>query len=243
MLGGQSKQYRTMYENFIEVAREHLFFRPMTVKEEDILISGTVNAHKGSTPRLNPEQQHLTCFTGGMLAIAGKIFNRPEDFTDGAKLTDGCVWAYRNTLSGIMPETFTAVPCEDRTHCPWDSKKWFHVIDPDADEDVIRDRIKMKKLSPGFVHITDGRYLLRYVFPAFSYFKNGNPLSPSKFPTNQPQQTRSHRIRLHPLPHNRQHLLDRCRLGHVQSHPSALHHAPRPLRHRQCPRCRPRAGR
>ena len=168
MLGGQSKQTRTMYENFIEVAREHLFFRPMTVKEEDILISGTVNAYKGSEPRLNPEQQHLTCFTGGMLAIAGKIFDRPEDFTDGAKLTDGCVWAYRNTLSGIMPETFTAVPCEDRTNCPWSSKKWFQAIDPDADDESIRAKIKQKKLSPGFVHITDGRYLLRYVFPTFS---------------------------------------------------------------------------
>ena len=164
MLGGQSKQTRTMYENFIEVAREHLFFRPMTVKEEDILISGTVNAFKGGEPLLKAEQQHLTCFAGGMLAIAGKIFNRPEDLADGARLTDGCVWAYRNTISGIMPETFTAVPCEDRKHCPWSSKKWFEAIDPDADDATIRARIKEKKLSPGFVHITDGRYLLRYVF-------------------------------------------------------------------------------
>ncbi|TVY43218.1 Endoplasmic reticulum mannosyl-oligosaccharide 1,2-alpha-mannosidase [Lachnellula subtilissima] len=161
MLGGQSKQPRTMYENFIEVAREHLFFRPMTVKEEDILISGTVDAFKGEEPRLKAEQQHLTCFAGGMLAIAGKIFNRPEDLADGARLTDGCVWAYRNTISGIMPETFTAVPCEDKKNCPWSSKKWFEAIDPDADDATIRARIKEKKLSPGFVHITDGRYLLR----------------------------------------------------------------------------------
>ncbi|TVY62810.1 putative mannosyl-oligosaccharide alpha-1,2-mannosidase 1B [Lachnellula suecica] len=161
MLGGASKQYRTMYEKFVEVAKEHLFFRPMTVKEEDILIAGSVNRVAGSKPRLNPELQHLTCFTGGMLAMAGKIFNRPKDFEDGAKLADGCVWAYRNTLSGIMPETFKAVPCEDRNACPWDSKKWFKAIDANANDEVIRDWIKHYKLSPGFAQISDGRYLLR----------------------------------------------------------------------------------
>lgn len=165
MLGGQAKQTRSMYEKFIDVAQEHLFFRPMTVHEEDILIAGSVHSYKGNKPQLNPEQQHLTCFAGGMLAIAGKIFDRPEDLADGVRLTDGCVWAYRNTLSGIMPETFTAVPCEDRTVCPWDSKKWFKAIDTEADDDAIRDRIKQYKLAPGFVKITDGRYLLRYVFP------------------------------------------------------------------------------
>lgn len=172
-----------MYENFIEVAREHLFFRPMTVKEEDILISGTVNAFRGSKPSLKAEQQHLTCFAGGMLAIAGKIFDRPEDLADGARLTDGCVWAYRNTISGIMPETFTAVPCEDRKHCPWNIKKWFDAIDPNADEDQIRELIKKKKLSPGFVHITDGRYLLRYVLVLQSPNISTN-ISPDQKPSN-----------------------------------------------------------
>src|SRR6187402_1052864 len=102
LLGGQMKQYRTMYERFIPVAKEYLFFRPMNVGDEDILISGAVNLALGGEPRHTPELQHLTCFTGGMLAIAGKIFNRPEDVVDGGKLTDGCVWAYRNTVTGIM---------------------------------------------------------------------------------------------------------------------------------------------
>ena len=115
MLGGQSKSYRTMYERFVEVAKKHLFFRPMTIGEKDILISGSVNMYPGGEPRLSPDLQHLTCFTGGMLAIAGKIFNRPDDFEDGRRLADGCVWAYSNTITGIMPETFTAVPCPNRT--------------------------------------------------------------------------------------------------------------------------------
>lgn len=161
MLGGKSSMYRTMYEKFVFVAKKHLFFRPMTVKEEDILISGSVNAIRGKKPRLDPQLEHLTCFTGGMLAIAGKIFNRPDDVADGSRLADGCVWAYRNTLSGIMPETFTAVPCSDRSKCPWDTKKWFEAINNSADEDSIREHIKTNKLAPGFTKISDGRYLLR----------------------------------------------------------------------------------
>lgn len=162
MLGGQVASYRTMYEKFIKVARKHLFFRPMTVGDEDILIAGTVNMVEGGTPRLTPELQHLTCFAGGMLAIAGKIFNRPEDVVDGGKLADGCVWAYRNTITGIMPETLTAVPCDDRSSCPWDSKKWYDAVSKSGEESAVKEIISKDMLSPGFARVGDARYLLRF---------------------------------------------------------------------------------
>lgn len=150
-----------MYENFVEVAKEHLFFRPMTIGDKDILISGTADLAPGDTPKLNAELQHLTCFTGGMLAIAGKIFNRADDFDVGRKLADGCVWAYTNTVTGIMPETFTAVKCANRSSCAWNEKAWWNAIDPNADEEEIRQKIRDERLSPGFVGIQDERYLLR----------------------------------------------------------------------------------
>ncbi|KAE8447889.1 hypothetical protein EG329_010118 [Mollisiaceae sp. DMI_Dod_QoI] len=161
LLGGTNKSYRIMYEKFVEVAKKYLFFRPMTVGDEDILISGTVNIQGGNPPRLTPELQHLTCFTGGMLAIAGRIFNRPKDVEDGAKLADGCIWAYKNTITGIMPESFNAVPCENRTSCTWDTQKWYNAIDRYAEENDIRERIVINRLSPGFAAIGDSRYLLR----------------------------------------------------------------------------------
>jgi len=169
-----------MYEKFIVVAKEHLLFRPMTVTDEDILIFGTVNMAEGGTPRHTPELQHLACFTGGMLAIAGKIFNRPEDVQDGAKLTDGCVWAYKNTVTGIMPETLTTVPCENRTSCKWDTKKWYRAVDSIADEEGIRELIVMNKLSPGFAHVQDARYLLRYGFLRRFTFQDANELADQK---------------------------------------------------------------
>lgn len=172
LLGGQMQSYRKMYESFIEVAKEYLFFRPMTVGDEDILISGAVNVQAGNPPRHTPELQHLTCFTGGMLAIAGKIFNRPEDVEDGAKLANGCVWAYRNTITGIMPETFTAVPCKNRTSCTWDTQAWHKAVF-DGEEATAKERIEANKLSPGFASVQDARYLLRYAIQhSFRYTTN-----------------------------------------------------------------------
>ncbi|KUJ17573.1 putative endoplasmic reticulum mannosyl-oligosaccharide 1,2-alpha-mannosidase [Mollisia scopiformis] len=161
LLGGTMRSYRTMYEKFVEVAKKYLFFRPMTVTEEDILISGAVSVQGDNLPRRTAELQHLTCFSGGMLAIAGKVFNRPADVDDGAKLADGCVWAYKNTVTGIMPETLTAVACENKTSCKWDTKKWYNAIDRYAEEEIIRERIMTNKLSPGFASVQDARYLLR----------------------------------------------------------------------------------
>jgi mannosyl-oligosaccharide alpha-1,2-mannosidase len=161
LLGGKLNSYRTMYEKFIEVAKKKLFFRPMTVGDEDILLSGNLD-FSGEISTFYPVQQHLTCFTGGMLAIAGRIFNRPQDIEVGARLTDGCVWAYKNTPTGIMPETFTAVDCGNNTACTWDTAKWRKASNPfAADEASLTLQIEAQKLSPGFAQVGDARYLLR----------------------------------------------------------------------------------
>jgi mannosyl-oligosaccharide alpha-1,2-mannosidase len=161
LLGGRSKAYKSMYENFIDVAKEYLFFRPMTVDERDILISGAVAVNRGEKPSLIPELQHLTCFAGGMLAIAGKIFSRADDVEAGRKLTDGCIWAYENTPTGIMPETILAVPCKNKTSCRWSTEAWWDSIEPGANEIRMRQMIRDQRLTPGFAGIQDGRYLLR----------------------------------------------------------------------------------
>lgn len=215
LLGGRLPQYRTMYEMFVEAAKEHLFFRPMTVEDRDILISGTANVAMGKKPELEPELQHLTCFTGGMLAIAGKIFNRPEDVEIGGKLTDGCIWAYENTPTGIMPEAIVTVPCANKTECSWDTKTWWEAVARNQDEHTIREIVQNQKLAPGFAKIVDGRYLLRYVpTPSTLFLKSkfkGGVLTTQK-------QARSNRISLHHVPHHRRVLLDGKRLEDVQIH-------------------------
>jgi mannosyl-oligosaccharide alpha-1,2-mannosidase len=162
MIGGQLQQGRKLYESFVEVAKKHLFYRPMSKNNEDLLLSGTVRKAMGEEGSLETEMQHLTCFIGGVLALAGKTFKRDEDVKDGARLARGCVWAYKNTATGIMPETFTAVACKDRSKCSWNETEWRDAVSPGAPTEEIQSKIDDGRLPKGFSRIQDRRYLLRY---------------------------------------------------------------------------------
>ncbi|GIZ38204.1 hypothetical protein CKM354_000162700 [Cercospora kikuchii] len=135
LLGGRLDQYRTMYLDSMEPTIEKLVFRPMTPENLDILISGELTIAKNYTTEEwyethIPKAEHLTCFTGGMLAMGGKIFNKPEHVEIGRKLTDGCIWSYNSTASGIMPESFVASACASKTDCQWNETLWHEKLDP-----------------------------------------------------------------------------------------------------------------
>jgi mannosyl-oligosaccharide alpha-1,2-mannosidase len=101
----------------MDVATSHLLFRPRVPTQADILFSANYHATSGR----DQECQHLTCFVGGMYLLGGRLFSNETHIDIGKKLTDGCVWAYKNSPHGIMPEIFemTACPtfdaCEDNT--------------------------------------------------------------------------------------------------------------------------------
>jgi mannosyl-oligosaccharide alpha-1,2-mannosidase len=134
LLGGQIEKYRSMYEQSMDVVKKHLLFRPMLPKGEDILFSGKLNVPSNiddtKTGDLTAENAHLTCFAGGMFGMGSKLFDRPDDLEIAKKLTEGCVWSYSMTPTGIMPETFEVAPCEDRTDCAWNETAYWEYIDP-----------------------------------------------------------------------------------------------------------------
>lgn len=137
LLGGQVEKYKTMYNKVADAATKYLLFRPMIPDDLDILMSGIVRAGKnfdGETEKgdFTAEGSHLTCFAGGMFALGSKIFGR-ADIDLASKLTDGCVWAYNVTNSGIMPENFYTIPCSDPTNCKWNQTLYEFVIDPRED--------------------------------------------------------------------------------------------------------------
>jgi mannosyl-oligosaccharide alpha-1,2-mannosidase len=172
MLGGLAPQYRDMYEGFIEAAKKYLFFQPLTPDDRDALLSGTATAASSTDkPILNPEGQHLTCFVGGMIGLASKIFDRPQDLDTAKKLVEGCIWAYETTPTGIMPEIFRTVPCLS-DNCSWTKEEWYAGIvrqAPSVDSSLpqlhINERaeqiIKTTLLPPGFTLVRDTRYILR----------------------------------------------------------------------------------
>ncbi|KAL6852394.1 hypothetical protein ACO1O0_006938 [Amphichorda felina] len=170
LTGGQLPVYQTMYQKAMDVAPKYNFFRPMTPNNEDILISGQAHVKKEdgkSRVEVEYQGQHLVCFIGGMLAVGGKLFSRPQDIELATKLTDGCVYAYKAFPHGIMPESMYMAPCNPDTDCSWDERRWKeHVLKANdkgadatmADAEAI---VRNEHLPKGFTRVNDRRYLLR----------------------------------------------------------------------------------
>ncbi|KAK7749925.1 hypothetical protein SLS53_000507 [Cytospora paraplurivora] len=181
VLGGVFDQPKKMYEKFIGVAKKHLMRRALNADNIPIVISGDVKVKVFQDENLNkrvhvPRGQHLTCFVGGMVGLASKIFRRPAEMDLAMQLTDGCVWAYNNTATGIMPEIFGFAPCggiEDSQtgpDCMYSDLKWRtairdHYSGPKAPlnpmSNDLDQLIKGRKLRPGFVELNDKKYVLR----------------------------------------------------------------------------------
>ncbi|KAF2667621.1 mannosyl-oligosaccharide 1,2-alpha-mannosidase IC [Microthyrium microscopicum] len=134
LLGGQEPQYARLYEHAMDTAITHMLFRPQLPDQADILISGV--AHAGAA-REN-SGQHLSCFAGGMFLLGGRLFSNNTHIDVGTKLTNGCVWAYRHSPIGIMPERFSMNACPTLEPCDWDPHQ-----------------------QSAFTNIGDGKYALR----------------------------------------------------------------------------------
>jgi mannosyl-oligosaccharide alpha-1,2-mannosidase len=122
LLGGL-EQYQKMYTKVSAATRKHLVFQPMVKDGRDIRFTAatSVTPGKGTDIKdLEYEGTHLTCFVGGMFALGAKAFGIEGDLELAAKLTDGCVWAYEVTQTGIMPERFRLLPCQKGSACEWD---------------------------------------------------------------------------------------------------------------------------
>lgn len=144
LLGGVNDQYQNMYTKAANAARKNLLFQPMVKGGRDIrFMASTTPMTPGKTADLTStdfeyEGTHLTCFVGGMFAIGAKAFGIDGDLELAAKLTDGCVWAYESTQTGMMPERFRLLPCEKGSACEWDQARFeagvarYSRVDPSA---------------------------------------------------------------------------------------------------------------
>jgi mannosyl-oligosaccharide alpha-1,2-mannosidase len=144
LLGGVNEQYQNMYKKAAAAARKTLLYQPMVKGGRDIrFMASSAPITPGTTAQLTPtdfeyEGHHLTCFVGGMYALGAKTFGIDGDLELAAKLTDGCVWAYESTQTGIMPERFRLLPCEKGSACEWDQTRFdagvarYSRVDPNA---------------------------------------------------------------------------------------------------------------
>ncbi|KAL0941175.1 uncharacterized protein CTRU02_203938 [Colletotrichum truncatum] len=148
LLGGQDSSYEKMYIGAMAIAEQHLLFRPMTPERDDILFAGDAIVYPGKVEFV-PDGQHLSCFAGGMFGLGGKLFSIENHVALGERLARGCAWAYNAFPSGVMPEIFSLLPCEQKhgDECIWDETRWKREGD--------------LGLAKGFKDARDPRYILR----------------------------------------------------------------------------------
>lgn len=141
ILGGMNKQYETLHQAAVKTLSEYLLFQPMIENEErkvlfigDFTTSGTkTEDDKRIKGVFQPTTTHLSCFAGAWIGLGARVFDRDQDVDVAAKLTDGCVWAYEQTSTGIMPESMDLVPCPDQNGpCQFNETHWWAAIDPEA---------------------------------------------------------------------------------------------------------------
>ena len=172
LLGGQEMQYRRMHEHAMSAMKKYLLFRTMTeTPKRPVFFTGdfqTSGIYNNETKRIEgnlvPHTGHLTCFQGAFIGLAARAFRNEKDLDLARKLTDGCIWAYEQTATGIMPELLDMVPCVNLTGpCKWNETRWWEHIDPwakekvavyqemaaDAERGVDRDTITAAKESKG----------------------------------------------------------------------------------------------
>ncbi|KAK3397843.1 seven-hairpin glycosidase [Sordaria brevicollis] len=194
LLGGLDPSYKTMHIKAMDAAIKHLLFRPMLPSDDDdtpyetgspppdILFSGNAVSHERDKSNLQPRVQHLGCFAGGMFALGGRLFDRPDHVEIGEQLARGCAWAYEAFSTGIMPEVSELVPCEKKDdteqqdlnqhqQCPWNEtryrieKKKAAALSKSSSnstpKDINNEDEHKKTLPKPFTKISDPRYFLR----------------------------------------------------------------------------------
>lgn len=165
LLGG-SQSYANMYRSAMDAAIRTMLYRPMIRENITMLMPGNVRVLNGQVS-MQPELQHLACFAGGMFALGGRLMENLTHVDIGNKLTNGCTWAYKTSLLGIMPETSQLIPCPDWRSCDWNETIWRSAVWNATDKDLkkenttVDDIIKSQRLPPGFAAITNRHYLLR----------------------------------------------------------------------------------
>ncbi|RYC62062.1 hypothetical protein CHU98_g4157 [Xylaria longipes] len=152
LLGGLEPRYEEMSTRFLEAAKA-LLFRPMIPTNEPILLPSSGRVTSDGHVVLDQETEHLGCYIGGVYALAGKLLKNQGYVNIGSRLTLGCVYAYRVTPTGMMPERLNMVACESFEKCEWDEKRFV--------EETGKQREWKEHLPLGFTTAKDPRYILR----------------------------------------------------------------------------------
>ncbi|KIH88672.1 mannosyl-oligosaccharide alpha-1,2-mannosidase [Sporothrix brasiliensis 5110] len=186
LLGGALDQPRQMYEKWLPVAKKHIFRRVVNAWNLKLLLPGearvTDDPMTGKAIATTARGEHLGCFAGGMVGLAARAFGGPDENDNmdlAAQLTDGCVWSYNVTATGIGPEKFFFASCggpnelQTGLRCVYSEDKWRAALkehwkqvslngggDGNVD-DGVENIMKEGRIPPGMLDVDNPHYLLR----------------------------------------------------------------------------------
>ncbi|KAF2166530.1 glycoside hydrolase family 47 protein [Zasmidium cellare ATCC 36951] len=122
-----SDQYKVLAKTTSDAIIENLLFRPMIppgYSTIDTLLPGTLINNT-----LHPQVHHTACAIAGTLAYTARLLRNETYLITAIRLLNGCLWASQTTPLGIMPETFTVVPCPTPSKpCPWDESLYTSAL-------------------------------------------------------------------------------------------------------------------
>lgn len=121
---GPAYQYKRIYQIAMDRAIHNLLYRPMIPGNEDALLPGKAIVNPDSSLSLLAETEHLEFFISGMFALGGRLFKDPSHIEIARRLTEGFIWAYNATPSGIAPENFYTIGCDAKSECIWNETLW-----------------------------------------------------------------------------------------------------------------------
>jgi mannosyl-oligosaccharide alpha-1,2-mannosidase len=126
-----------MYKWSVREAKKYLYFRPKVRGDKDILLAGQMQMKQvgqpgqdSATPFFEAHTSHLMCFVGGMVGLGAQTLKLEGDLNVAKKLTDGCVWAYNVTTTGLMPEEFNVMKCPFEGVCKFSEEEWLREAFP-----------------------------------------------------------------------------------------------------------------
>ncbi|KAJ2902120.1 glycoside hydrolase family 47 protein [Zalerion maritima] len=145
LTGGLEGRYAGMYRRAMSTLQDELLWRPTLPSNDDVIFPGTLYAHRDRTD-LVAQTSSTGCTLASVLAVGGKLFDLPHQQSLSVRLADSCVWAHRQFPTNLIPMTFNMLKCPRLDGCEWDEREWL---------DERRDR----RLTEGFTHVPDRRYL------------------------------------------------------------------------------------
>ncbi|KPI44291.1 Endoplasmic reticulum mannosyl-oligosaccharide 1,2-alpha-mannosidase [Cyphellophora attinorum] len=153
LYGAVDDSYARMWAAALPQLKKHILFRPQAPNNADLLFPGEIMTFKDLPQSFSGKVEHLSCFLGGLFALSSRtVIDNTEDIEIAAKLTNGCVWAYESTASGIMPDTVVFEPCPpSNPKCTWNELSFAANTRKHGDA----------TLPKGFIKVERPEYLLR----------------------------------------------------------------------------------